>query len=153
MDPLRTELLFLLDGGRAHLRVLDALTGFRPEQRGERPPGCDHSPWQLVEHMRLAQRDILSYCTSARYRALAFPDGYWPRRPAPPNARAWARSVAGFRADLKQLCSVVKDPRVDLLAPIPRIGVSWLHELGIVANHNSYHAGQLLQLRKMMAAS
>ena len=150
MDPLRTELLLLLDGRRAHVSVLAAMTGFAPRERGHRPPGCAHSPWELVEHMRLAQQDILRYCTSTRYRALPFPAGYWPKRPAPPNGSAWARSVAAFRTDLNRLRNVVRDRKVDLLAPIPHLGVSWLHELGIVANHNSYHAGQLVQLRKMM---
>lgn len=152
MDPLRNELLQLLDGARAHVRVRDAMTGFAPASRSVRPPGCAHSAWELVEHMRLAQADILHYCTSRRYRAKPFPDGYWPAHQGPPDRRAFARSVAAFRADLAQLRAVVADRSVDLLAPIPRLGVSWLHELCIVANHNSYHAGQLVQLRKCLSS-
>ena len=150
MDPLRSELLLLLDGGRAHVRVLDAVTGFAPEHRGLRLPGCAHSPWELLEHLRIAQQDILDYCLGSRYRERPFPDGYWPRHPTPPNRRAWARSVAAFRADLGRLRAVVRDRTIDVLTPLPRCGVSWLHELCIVANHNSYHAGQLVQLRKSL---
>jgi hypothetical protein len=152
MDALRTELLLLLDGGRAHVRVRDAANGIPPAQRGVRPPGHAHSAWELLEHLRLAQEDILRYCTAPRYRPRPFPDGYWPARPVPPGAAVWARSVAAFRADLEQLRAVVRDRRVDLLAPIPRIGVSWFHQLAIVANHNSYHAGQLVQLGKVLQA-
>jgi len=150
MDPLRAELLLLLDGGRAHVRVLDAMRGFPPRTRGQRPPGAAHSPWELVEHMRLAQADILHYCTRPRHRLRPFPGGYWPARAAPPDAAAWSHSLAGFRRDLATLRAVVKDRKVDLLAPIAHIGVTWLHELGIVANHNSYHAGQLMQAKKML---
>ncbi len=108
------------------------------------------TPAALLEHMRIAQEDILHYGLGQNYRERPFPDGYWPRRPTPPNDRAWARSVAAFRADLGRLRTVVRDRTVDLLAPIPHCGVSWFHELCIVANHNSYHAGQLVQLRKSL---
>jgi hypothetical protein len=153
MDPLRDELLLLLDGGRAHVRVVDAMKGFAPRSRGRRPPGGAHSPWQLVEHMRLAQREILLWCTKPKHRSLPFPAGYWPKRPEPPDARAWGRTVAAFKRDLAVLRAVVRNRKVDLAAPIPHVGVSWLHELCIVGNHNSYHAGQLLQLRRMLAGS
>jgi uncharacterized damage-inducible protein DinB len=153
MDPLRQELLGLLDGGAAHVRVLDAMRGIPAAARGRRPAGAAHSAWELVEHMRRAQADILHYCTRPRHRSPPFPDGYWPRQQAPTDGRAFGASVAAFRADLAALGAVVRDRKVDLLARIPHLEVSWLHELVIVANHNSYHAGQLVQLRKQLAGA
>lgn len=151
-DTLREEVARLLDGGKAHARAKDVLAAFPAERCGERPRGLPHSGWQLLEHARLAQRDILEYARDPAWVSPPWPEGYWPASPKPPDAGAWTKSQKAFLADLRACLRVARDPRVDLLAPIPHCGVSWLRELLLVADHNAWHLGQLLQLQRRLEA-
>jgi hypothetical protein len=153
MNPsaLRQHVLTQLDGGRAHMRAREVLADFPARQRGARPRGFQHSAWQLLEHLRIAQRDILQYCRDPGHESPAWPEGFWPETPAPPDGKAWDKSARAFLADLRGCLREAKD-RKDLLAAIPHAGVSWLHELLLIADHNSWHLGQLLQLRRALEA-
>ncbi len=150
---LRSLVLVLLDGGRTHVRANAVLDRFPVARAGERPAGSPHSAWQLLEHLRIAQADILQFCIEKDYEAPEWPEGYWPADVAPPSAAAWRRSVREFLAALKACASLVEDRRVDLLADLPHVSeVSWLQELFLIANHNSYHLGQLMLLRRQLEA-
>jgi hypothetical protein len=150
---LRRQVLTLLDGGRAHARARDVLARFPKRRCGERPPGFAHSAWQLLEHLRIAQRDILDFCMEARHRSPEWPDGYWPKSAAPRNAAAWDASARAFLGDLRACVALVRGRNIDLLADLPHVeGVTWLQELFLVADHNSWHLGQLLQLRRVLEA-
>jgi hypothetical protein len=148
--PLRETVLLMLDGGRAHTRARDVLKGFPRRSLGERPPGFAHSAWQLLEHLRIAQHDILHYCLDPKHRSPKWPEGFWPRRPAPADAAAFQQSARAFLAELRECQRIARNRRIDLTAPLPHIGVSWLHELLLIADHNAWHLGQLMQLRRAL---
>ncbi len=151
---LRHLVLTLLDGGKAHARASAVLERFPVQSAGRRLPGCAHSAWELLEHLRIAQRDILEYCTDPDYAAPQWPAGYWPPSPTPRTAAAFRASARAFLADLAECTRIVKNRRRDLFADLPNVpGVTWLQELFLIANHNSYHLGQLLLLRRMLAAA
>jgi hypothetical protein len=138
---LREHLLELLGGGHAHLDFDRAIAGLPAELRGARPPGLPHSPWRLVEHLRIAHWDILRFSEDAEHVCPAFPAGYWPEGDAPPDPGAWDRSIAAFRADLQPMKALAADPRTDLLAPIPHAqGQTILREALLVADHSAYRA-------------
>lgn len=148
---LREHLLYLLRGGGAHLPFDKAVAGLPPELRGVRPAGSPHTPWRLLEHMRIAQRDILEFTRNPRHVSPSWPDGYWPQGDAPPDAPAWDRSVAAFEADLRAMAELVADPRTDLFTPLPHgKGQTALREALLVADHNAYHLGQLVEVRRML---
>lgn len=150
---LREHVLYLLRGGGAHLNFETAIANLPPKLRGTRPPGAPHSPWQLLEHMRIAQWDILDFCRNPNYAELEFPAGYWPPSEAPPDDAAWKNSLKSFRADLKAMQALVADPKTDLLARIPHgQGQTILREALLVADHNAYHLGQLVLLRRLLGA-
>jgi uncharacterized damage-inducible protein DinB len=150
-QALRDHLLYLLRGGGAHLAFDAAVKGFPAGLRGKRPPRSPHSAWELLEHMRIAQSDILEFCRSADHQSPAWPEGYWPKSPAPPSAGAWSKSVRAFRADLEAMCALVADASTDLAARIPHgEGQTILRELLLVADHNAYHLGQLVLVRKLL---
>jgi hypothetical protein len=152
-QELRKHVLYLLSGGGAHLNVEDVIGEIEPRIRGLHVKGAPHTAWQLLEHMRIAQWDILEFSRDPNHVSPDFPGGYWPPTAAPPNKRSWAESVARFRADLKAMRTLVKDPSVDLLAPIPHgDGQTILREALLVADHNSYHLGQLVLLRRLLTA-
>ncbi len=152
-DALRPHLLELLDGGRAHPDFEAAIAGLPPELRGARPPGLPHTPWRLLEHMRIAQWDILRFSIDPDHVSPEFPSGYWPEGDAPPDPGAWDRSVASFRADLRALKDLVADSKTDLFARIPHgQGQTILREALLVADHNSYHIGQLIAVRRLLGA-
>jgi uncharacterized damage-inducible protein DinB len=118
------------------------------ELQGAKPDGSAHSPWELLEHLRIAQDDILDFCRNAEYRERNWPDEYWPPSPAPPDAEAWARSADAFRRDREDLKRLALDPSIELFAAIPHgTGQTYLRELLLVIDHNSYHLGQLVSLR------
>jgi hypothetical protein len=151
---LRSQIATLLDGGAAHARASDILRGFPRARLGERLPGFTHSAWELLEHLRIAQKDILRFCLEPRYRSPAWPKGYWPKQPAPPNAQAWTRSSRSFLADLRTCLRIARDRRTDLLAPFPHSpDATWLYELCLVADHNAYHLGQLMLLRRALESA
>ena len=150
---LREHLLYLLRGGGAHLDFDRAAAGLPPELQGAKPAGLPHSPWRLLEHMRIAQWDILEFSRNPRHVSPPFPDGYWPKGDAPPDPAAWDRSVAAFRTDLQAMQDLVADPGVDLFAPLPHgEGQTILREALLVADHNSYHLGQLVVVRRLLGA-
>jgi hypothetical protein len=150
MDPLRKHLLDLLDMKGAHIDFDSAVADFPPELRGRKTAGSPHSPWQLLEHMRLAQWDILEFSRDAKHVSPKFPDGYWPQSDAPPGQQAWDDAIKKFHADLSEMKKLVADPKHDLYAAIPHgDGQTLLREALILADHNSYHLGQLMLLRKM----
>jgi hypothetical protein len=155
-DPaaaLREHLLYLLRGGGAHLDFEKAIAGLPPELRGKKPAGVPHSPWRLLEHLRIAQWDILEFSRNPRHVSPAFPDGYWPQGDAPPDPGAWDRSLDAFRADLRAMADLVADPATDLFAPIPHgDGQTVLREALLVADHNAYHLGQLVVVRRLLGA-
>ncbi len=127
---IRAHISRLLAWGDAHATFDAAVKGLPPRRRGVIPAGLEHSAWQLVEHLRLAQADILEFCTNPRYKAKAWPDEYWPRSPAPHRLSAWTTSVTAFRADRRSLQKLAPDARVDLLAAIPwGEGQTYLREL------------------------
>jgi hypothetical protein len=150
---LREHLLYLLRGGGAHLDFEKAVAGLPADLRGGKPPGQPHTPWRLLEHMRIAQWDILEFSRDPRHKSPEFPGGYWPQGDAPPDAGAWDRSVTAFRADLKAMQDLVADPATDLFAPIPHgQGQTVLREALLVADHNAYHLGQLVLVRRLLGA-
>lgn len=152
-QAVREHLLYLLRGGGAHIDFETAIAGLPAELRGANPPGVPHTPWRLLEHMRLAQWDILEFSRNPRHLSPKFPDGYWPPGDAPPDDSAWDESVASFRSDLKALQDLVTDPRNDLLTPFPHgEGQTLLREALLVADHNAYHLGQLVVLRRTLGA-
>ena len=152
-QALREHLLYLLRGSGAHLDFDTAITNLPAGLRGAKPEGVPHTPWRLIEHMRIAQWDILEFCRNPKHVSPAFPDGYWPDGDAPPNSAAWEKSLKAFRADLRALQDLVTDPSTDLFIPIPHgDGPTILREALLVADHNSYHLGQLVTVRRLLGA-
>jgi hypothetical protein len=150
-QPLRQHLLYLLRGGGAHLHAEAAFARLPAAQRGRRPPGAPHSPWELLEHMRIAQWDILDFCRNPDYREREWPSGYWPESQAPPSNAAWEKSLKAFRADLKAMQKLVANPKTDLYARIPwGKGQTILREALLVADHNAYHLGQVVLARRLL---
>ena len=150
---LRQHLLDLLKGGNAHTSFEDAIKDVPAELRGKRPKGGPHSPWELLEHLRIAQRDILEFSRNPDHKSPAWPEGYWPPAPEPPDEKAWDRSVHAFCQDLQSMCALVSDEATDLYARIPHgDGHTVLREALLLADHNSYHLGQLVLARRILGA-
>jgi hypothetical protein len=150
---LREHLVKLLKGGDAHVKFEKVVEDFPVELRGKTPEGAEHSAWELLEHLRIAQWDILDFSRNPEYETLKWPEEYWPATVAPPDAKAWDRSVDGYCEDLKAMCALVSDEKSDLFARIPHgEGQTILREALVVADHNAYHLGQLLLLRQMLGA-
>lgn len=150
---LRQQLIELLKGGNAHADFHDAVRDFPAELRGKRPKGAPHSPWELLEHMRIAQWDILEFTRDPDHKSPKFPDGYWPANPEPPDAKAWDKAAHSFDQDLQSLCALVADDETDLYARIPHgSGQTVLREALLAADHNAYHMGQLVIVRRILGA-
>ena len=150
---LREHLLCLLKGGGAHADFDAAIGGLPAAARGKRPEGIAHSPWEIVEHMRIAQWDILEFSRDAKHASPDWPSGYWPKTPAPPNSTAWNKSVKTFRRDLKTMCQLIGRRSTDLYAPIPHgEGQTILREALLIADHNAYHLGELVLIRQALGA-
>jgi hypothetical protein len=153
-DPhksLREHLLYLLRGGGAHVQFDNAIRDIPPNLRGRTVSPVPHTPWRLLEHMRIAQWDILEFSRNPKHVSPPWPEGYWPSGDVPSNAGAWDKSVDAFRADLAAMCALVADPATDLFAPIPSgDGQTVLREALLVADHNSYHLGQLIVVRRLL---
>jgi hypothetical protein len=150
---LRKHVIYLLNEGGAHVTFDAAVARFPAAARGKKPKGAPHTAWQLVEHMRIAQWDILEFSRNAAHISPKFPKGYWPKSEAPPTDRAWNESLRRFRADLEAMAALVSDPKTDLLARIPHgDGQTILREALLVADHNAYHLGQLVILRRLLGA-
>ncbi|HUR33839.1 MAG TPA: DinB family protein [Vicinamibacterales bacterium] len=152
-DPLRAHLARAIDWEEAHVPFHKAIHGVPAEKRGARPPGFEHSLWQLLEHLRIAQFDLLDFCTNARYvHALTWPDDYWPESAAPPDAEAWDRSVAAFRRDGNALKALVEDETFDVYAVVPT-GTgqqTGLRTILLALDHNAYHVGQIVAVRRAL---
>ena len=150
---LRAHLRRLLSWGDAHVDFDRAVAGLAPELRGQRPGGLPYSPWELLEHLRITQHDILDFSRNPQYAELSWPEDYWPASAAPPDAHAWDVGIAAFRADREALQALADDPEVDLFARIPHgQGQTYLRELLLVADHNAYHVGQLVLVRRLLGA-
>ena len=145
------ELISLLTEDNAHAGFAAAVKNFPANLRGERPGGLPHSAYQLVEHLRIAQWDIVEYALNPKHKSPNFPDGYWPQSPKPPNSKAWDQSIASFRADRKKLVASLQ--KVDILAPIRHANHQSLASKTILLlDHNAYHLGQLILLRRLLNA-
>lgn len=152
-QALRQHLLNLLASQGAHLDFDAVVADWPVGLRGAKPPGVPHTPWQLLEHLRIAQWDILDFSRNPKYTELKFPDGYWPSTQAPPDPQAWEKSRLAFRANLAAMKKLVANPKTDLFARIPHsTGQTILREALLVADHNAYHLGQLLLLRRLQGA-
>jgi hypothetical protein len=153
-DPhaaLRMQLVKFLDWREAHADFDAAVSGIPPGQRGAVPPGLPHSPWQLLEHLRLAQHDILDFCVNSNYKEMHWPDDYWPTSPEPPTAAAWDDSIAGYKRDLAALQQLARDETIDLFATIPHgSGQTYIREILLVVDHASYHVGQIVLVRRLL---
>lgn len=148
---LREHLVYLLTDGGAHANFDTAIKDMPAAIRGKKPEGADHSPWELLEHLRIAQWDILEFSRNGKHKSPEFPAGYWPKEQAPPNDEAWEKSVKAFRSELKAIVDLVKDPETDMFAKVPHgDGQTILREALLAADHNAYHIGQLVLVRKLL---
>jgi len=148
---LRQQLAGVLDWKEAHAGFDKAVDGVPAAQRGAVPGGLPYSIWQLVEHLRMAQHDILDFCVNSAYEEKKWPDDYWPKSPAPASAADWDESIAGYRRDRERLKQLAADESIDLFAKIPHgSGQTYLRELLLVADHNSYHVGQIIIVRRAL---
>jgi len=148
---LREQLSEYLDWKNAHVGLDEAVKGIPPKLRGAVPKGFAHSVWQVVEHVRIAQHDILDFCRNPRYKHVKWPDDYWPRTPGPKSASAWSKSLADFKRDRKAMQRLAADRRVDLFATIPHgTGQTYLREVLLVADHTAYHVAQIVDIRRAL---
>jgi hypothetical protein len=148
---LREHLVNLLSGRGAHVDWKASFSGVSPDLRGVRPSELPYSLWELLEHMRIAQWDILEFSRDAKHVSPDWPAGHWPSTPAPPNAKAWEKSLQSFTRDLEAMKKLVASPKTDLFAKIPHgTGQTILREALLVADHNAYHLGQVLTVRRIL---
>ena len=149
-DSLRAHLAKLLDWKDAHVGFNAAIEGIPADIRGRRPEGLPHSPWELLEHLRITQRDILDFCVNPAYEEMHWPDDYWPTS-SQPTAEQWDQSIKDFRADRDAMKRVAAE--ADLFARIPHgSGQTYLREILLVADHTAYHVGQLVSVRQLLDA-
>jgi uncharacterized damage-inducible protein DinB len=150
-SEIRSHLARALDWDEAHASFDRVIDGIAPGFRGRAPAGLPYSPWQLLEHLRLTQEDILDFCRNPDYHERRWPDEYWPASPEPPDADAWERSIAAVRRDREALARLAKDPSLDLTAPLPHgSGQTLLRELLLVLDHSAYHLGELVVVRRAL---
>ena len=153
VDAIRQQLVAALAWKDAHVDFDAAVDGIPPDKRGARPHGLPYSAWQLIEHLRLAQHDILDFCINPDYEELAWPDDYWPASPEPPDADAWETSIRRYREDLAAVQRLAADPSVDLAAKIPHgHGQTYGREVLLILDHAAYHIGELVLLRRLLGA-
>ena len=152
-QALRGQLVALLKGGGAHVHFMDALDGFPEAKRGTFVEGLAHTGWQLIEHVRIAQWDIVEFSRDPKHVSPGFPEGYWPKTPVPPDQAAWQKSVEAFQQDLQEMIKLVNNPKTDLYMVIPHgDGQTILRQALLLADHNAYHLGQLIDLRRALGA-
>jgi hypothetical protein len=152
-QALRKHVLYLLNEGGAHLDFDAAVKDMPFNLQGKKPKGGEHSPWQLLEHLRIALWDIVEFSRDPKHVSPKFFEGYWPASPVPPDEKAWKKSMAAYRAHLKALAGLVADKKVDLFAPIPHgDGQTVLREALLAADHTAYHLGQLVEVRRALGA-
>jgi hypothetical protein len=152
-QQLREHVAYLLNGGGAHATFEEVIKDLPEKLRGVKPDGLPHSAWMLIDHLRIAQWDILEFRRNPNYKPREWPREYWPTTIAPPSSGAWDKSVRQFRRDLKAMQEMVTNPKTDLFAKIPwGEGQTILREALLVADHNAYHLGQLLDGRRLLGA-
>jgi DinB family protein len=152
-DPVREQVVKLLQGGQAHLTLDEVIKNFPSNLRGVKPKGAPHSAWQLLEHIRIAVWDILEFSRDPNHVSPSWPDGYWPKAEEPPNDAAWDKSIAAINKDMEAMQKLVENEDTDLYAKIPHgAGQNILREALLVADHNAYHIGQILLLRRLLGA-
>jgi DinB superfamily len=150
---VRDHVVYLLRGGGAHIGFDATVKGIPPDARGKRPARLPYSAWEILEHMRIAQWDILEFSRNAKHQSPKWPEGYWPASRVPPSQAAWAKSVRKFKEDLEAMCALVMNPSTNLYAEIPHgEGQTVLREALLVADHNSYHLGQMVLIRRLLGA-
>jgi hypothetical protein len=150
---LRQHVVNLLTLGEAHATFDQAVDGLPAAMRGKTPQGAEHSPWQILEHLRIAQSDILEFTRDARHQSPKWPDEYWPSNPAPAHKDDWEKSVKAFHKDLKAMCDLVADEKTDLFTPLAHgDGQTALREALLTADHNAYHVGELVLVRRLLGA-
>ena len=148
---LRTQLASYLDWHDAHADFDAAIDGLPADARGAVPAGLPYSAWQLVDHLRLAQHDILDFCLNPNYHELKWPDDYWPKSPAPPAPDAWDATVAAYRRDRAAMQDLARNTDIDLFAKIPHgSGQTYLREILLVVDHAAYHIGQIVLVRRLL---
>ena len=151
LKSLRKHLTYLLTKGGAHATFEDAVKDVPVAARGKKPAGAAHTLWELVDHMRIAQRDILEFSRNAKHVSPKFPKGYWPKTPAPPNAKAWDKSIKDFLADREAMCDLVDKKSTKLFAEISHgEGQTILREALLVADHNAYTVGEIVLTRRLL---
>lgn len=150
----RTVVASSLDWEQAHTKLENAVKGLAEPLRGERPPGYPHSPWELLEHIRITQQDLLDFCRNPQYEEkLEWPRDYWPPTPAPPSAHAWEETIAAYQRDRDALRRFTTESEIDLTAKIPRgSGQTYLRTILVAVDHAAYHIGQLVSVRRLLGA-
>jgi uncharacterized damage-inducible protein DinB len=151
-DPIRDQLVRILDWEEAHVGFDKAVDGIPLDKRGARAPGFEHSPWQLVEHLRIAQDDILDFCINPKYEhTMHWPDDYWPKNPAPPSDKAWTDSLAAFRRSRDRMKQLAREEK-DLSAKVPtgKGNQTYMRAILLVADHAAYHVGQIVAVRRAL---
>jgi hypothetical protein len=152
-DPIRDQVVALLKGGQAHVTFDDAVKDFPAKQRGVKPNGMPYTAWQLLEHIRLAQWDILEFSRDSKHTSPKWPEGYWPETEKPPSDEAWDNSITAVKRSLLEMQNLINDPKTDLNAKIPHgTGQTILREALLMADHNAYHVGQLVIVRRLLGA-
>jgi hypothetical protein len=152
-DPLRDQVISLLEGGNAHVTFDDAVKDLPAKFRGIKPEGAAHTAWELVEHMRIAQSDILEFSRDSKHVSPDWPKGYWPKTAKPPSDAAWKKSIAAIKKDREAMIKLVRNPKTDLYEKIPHgTGQNILREALLVADHNAYHLGELVFLQRLIGA-
>ena len=150
---LRAQLRRILSWQEAHVGYEKSVEGLAPKLRGKRVEGFPHSPWEIIEHLRITQHDILDFCINPKYEELQWPDDYWPKSAEPPTATAWDESISAYHTDRSALEALAVDESIDLFAKIPHgTGQTYLRELLLVADHSAYHLGQLVAVRRQLGA-
>jgi hypothetical protein len=150
---LRQHVVEVLQGGHAHATFDAAVKNMPAALRGKRPKGAEHSSWEILEHLRIAQWDILEFSRNPKHKSPDWPAGYWPSTQAPPDENAWDKSVRAFRKDLKAMCDLIRDESTDLLTQIPYgDGQTILREALLTVDHNAYHLGEMVLVRRLLGA-
>jgi DinB superfamily len=150
---LREQLVKMIDWNEAHTDFSSAVANLPAKLRGRVPKGFPHSAWQLLEHIRIALWDMVEFSSNAKHESPKWPEGYWPKEPAPPSEEAWEQSVKSVRENLDAMRKLISDSKHDLFAPIPHgSGQTLLREALLVADHNAYHIGQLVLVRRALEA-
>jgi hypothetical protein len=152
VDELRKQLLVLLGGGEAHMSFEEAMAEFPEQYINSHPPNVSYSPWQLLEHIRLTQRDILLFIRNHNYQAPKWPDGYWPKQEDQADLKKWRETIEGYKKDLRDLVTLIADPGTELFSTIPYKGkqLSVLREILVACDHTAYHLGEFAILRQVM---